>query len=114
MNKSLFIAATFLFFCHISLFAQHINLNNQSPVTHMLDRWAIKYGVNEDMHINLRPNLRSEAVVQAKKLLEKIPFYCRVEIWKTFNTSLTTTMNGWLTMDYPKRLQESNLMVVWP
>ncbi|MEZ4949693.1 MAG: hypothetical protein R2784_09945 [Saprospiraceae bacterium] len=49
MNKSLLLVAPLFFLVIFTIRAQHINLNNHSPVTHMLDRWSIKYGVNEDM-----------------------------------------------------------------
>ncbi|MCB0662339.1 MAG: hypothetical protein KDC24_06345 [Saprospiraceae bacterium] len=50
--------------------AQHINLRNNDEAISILHRLSMKYGLAEDMHLNLQPALRSETVVQARKLLE--------------------------------------------
>lgn len=50
--------------------AQHINLRNDDRAIHILHRLSIKYGLVEDMHLNLQPALRSETVVQARKIIK--------------------------------------------
>jgi hypothetical protein len=60
----------FTVFAGQSVLAQHINLRNDDRAIQILHRLSMKYGLAEDMHLNLQPALRSETVVQARKILE--------------------------------------------